>query len=268
MTTSLRQLQDHFFDRILAGRGDALAQEVVGTERVPVEVRLAIYTEGYRLRLVDALEDMYPALHTLVGDDAWDALTNQYISITPSHHFSIRYYGGSLAKFLRDTTPYSEQPCIHEMAQFEWMLRDVFDARDADSVTLASVAEAGIVEWGDVKFTLHPTVRFLELSWNVPGLWKAIEQQGDPIAPVESDHVITWMLWRSDLTTYFRALDPIETRFYTGLDKQTFGELCEDLAQRTGEQSATLAAGLLRKAFDDGLIAAFQVDPRPEQGLD
>ena len=268
MTASLQQLQDRFFDRILDKDGDALAQEVVGTDRVPVEVRLAIYTEGYRLRLIDALEDMYPALHTLVGDDDWAGLTRHFISITPSHHFSIRYYGGSLANFLRNTAPYREQPCIHEMAQFEWMLREVFDAPDADSVTLASVSEAGIVEWGNVKFTLHPTVRFLELYWNVPGLWKAIEQQSDPIAPVRGKQAVTWMLWRSNLTTYFRSLDPVETQFFTGLNKHSFGDLCGGLAQHAGEQSAILAAGFLRKAFDDGLVGALRIDHRQDQPLD
>lgn len=268
MTYSLKQLQDSFFDRILEKKGDALAQQVVGTDRVPVDVRLSIYTEGYRLRLIDALEDMYPALHTLVGDDSWDALTRHYISITPSRHFSIRYYGGSLANFLRTTAPYSEQPCIHEMAQFEWMLREVFDAPDAESVTLASMSAAGVVEWGDVLFTLHPTVRFLNLYWNVPGLWKAIEQASDPIAPVERSQAVTWMLWRSNLITYFRALEPMETRFFTGLNKHTFGDLCDDLAGHAAEQAAVIAAGFLRRAFDDGLIAALQIDNRADPSMD
>ena len=38
------------------------------------EERIEIYSEGYVLRLIEALMDTYPAVHTLLGDDDFDEL--------------------------------------------------------------------------------------------------------------------------------------------------------------------------------------------------
>lgn len=255
---SLIQLQDGLLSHILR-QDQKLSTEIVGTPRVPVEVRLAIYAEGYPLRLIEALEEMFPALHTLLGDDAWDEMTRRYIAQTPSRHFSIRYYGHLLPEFLRDMPPYKNEPCLAEMARFEWLLRDVFDAKDASTMAFSSLSNAQTIDWPNVKFQLHPTVRFTQLYWNVPGLWKAIEQESEPISPVANEQPVSWILWRSELTTYFRSLDQTEAVFFLGLQSEKpFGVLCEDLANLVGEQDAVrLAADLVRRAIDEELIASF-----------
>lgn len=255
---SLAQLQDGLLDHILR-QDQAVAAEIVGTSRVPVDVRLAIYAEGYPLRLIEALEENFPALHTLLGDEAWEEMTRRYIAQTPSRHFSIRYFGNRLPEFLRDTPPYRNEACLAEMAHFEWLLRDVFDARDALAVEFAQLTKAGIVDWASVVFQLHPTVRFTTLYWNVPSLWKAIEQESEPVPPEYSDSPVFWMVWRADLTTYFRSLDHPEQTFYLALQSgKSFGVLCDELASIVGEQEAIqLAAGFVRRAIDDGLITRF-----------
>jgi hypothetical protein len=48
------------FQRFLLTSDPEIGSHVVGTERVPVEVRLGIYGDGYRSRLIEVLESSYP----------------------------------------------------------------------------------------------------------------------------------------------------------------------------------------------------------------
>ncbi|MCU7801343.1 MAG: DNA-binding domain-containing protein [gamma proteobacterium symbiont of Lucinoma myriamae] len=57
-----------------------IKQSVTGTEKVPVETRLDIYANAYKFRLIEALEDTFPALHTLLGDEDFFQLGMDYLT--------------------------------------------------------------------------------------------------------------------------------------------------------------------------------------------
>ena len=89
---TLAQVQGDFQEYLL--RGDrAIEAHVVGTARVPVATRLAIYGDGYGSRLAEALASNFPALAQLLGEADFQALAASYVRAHDSPYFSIRYYG-------------------------------------------------------------------------------------------------------------------------------------------------------------------------------
>src|SRR5512141_742854 len=121
MSHSLDSLQDCFQAHVLTGKGAILA-EISPDVRPSAAARLAIYANGYRLRLLEALSSDFPALHTLVGDELVEQIGRSYIDVHPSTHFSIRYFGQHLSAFLARTVPYADTPALSEMAALEWSL--------------------------------------------------------------------------------------------------------------------------------------------------
>ncbi|MCI0590089.1 MAG: DNA-binding domain-containing protein, partial [Gammaproteobacteria bacterium] len=63
---NLRKLEESF-QNALRYHSTEILDQIVGTEKASAEVRLAIYADGYRLRLLEALKKDYPALNTLMG---------------------------------------------------------------------------------------------------------------------------------------------------------------------------------------------------------
>ena len=55
------QLQDQFQQFILTGL-PGINESIVATELVSVDTRLAIYRDGYKLRLIESLTTNFPAL--------------------------------------------------------------------------------------------------------------------------------------------------------------------------------------------------------------
>ncbi|MBI3775038.1 MAG: putative DNA-binding domain-containing protein [Gammaproteobacteria bacterium] len=261
--SSLRTLQTNFLAYLRTPQMQ-MHGAVLDTPTVNADLRLKIYADAYRLRLADALADNYPMLHALLGDEAFAELGASYLDTHPSQHFSIRHFGHRLAEFVATHAPYTQQPVLADLANFEWALRDVFDAADANVLRVEDLAEIAPEQWPELRFQLHPTARRLDLTWNAPALWKALDQQRDPPPPQLNNSITAWFIWRHDLNINFRTLEADEAWAIDALRHDTsFAELCTGLCEWAGEHSAAVrAAQLLQRWLSEGVLAT---DTAPEK---
>jgi hypothetical protein len=253
--SALRALQQAVQNYIL--RGDpAIAAQVIGTAKVDAATRLRLYADAYRLRLLEALETDYPGLKAMAGDEEFDRLGRAYIDAHPSRYRSLRWFGDAVSEFLRVTPPYSGYPVFAEMAAFEWALSDAFDAEDSALAGIADMAALPAESWPGLRFVAHASLHRLDLRWNVPLLWKAIDAGEEPPAPEENAHPVAWLLWRHGLVTHYRSLGVDEAWALDALRRgESFATLCEDLTEWVDAQHvAGHAAGLLKQWLTDGLI--------------
>ncbi|MGH8479541.1 MAG: DNA-binding domain-containing protein [Gammaproteobacteria bacterium] len=256
---SLREVQQAIQAYVLRGDRGAEAR-VLTTSRVDARTRLDIYAKGYRLRLREALEEDFQAVRALMGEGAFRRLNEDYIDAHPSAHFSLRHFGRQLPRHLSHGA-YSASPWLIELASFEWLLGEAFDAPGATLVSTEALASVPPASWPDMGFTLHPSVRRISLGWNVTRIRQAVESEEPPPAPERSEVVLPWLVWRQGLKTYYRSLEPDEA---ASLDRAregaTFGNLCEDLCRWVAEDEvAPRAAGFLRRWVTDGLLTALRV---------
>jgi len=253
----LPDIQEAFQRFLLAGDSE-IASHVVGTQRVPVETRLGIYGEGYRSRLIEALESSFPALAALLGETDFHTLAAQYVSTHASTFFSIRYYGDRMARFLATDPDYSKAPLLAELAQWEWAMATVFDAADAQPIDVSALSQLAPEKWADLRFEWSPATQVLELEWNVPDIWKAVTEETQRPEPSLSTEASSWLIWRRDLQIYFRPLAHAEAAAVAAsIGGQSFGELCVALCEHLAESEASRhAAGFLRGWVQAGLITS------------
>ncbi|MCU7801344.1 MAG: hypothetical protein KZQ70_14740, partial [gamma proteobacterium symbiont of Lucinoma myriamae] len=80
-----------------------------------------------------------------------------------------------MSSFLSVTEGYKEQTILAEMAQFEWLLREAFDAADKSYLNMEELQKIAPERWPELKFDFHPTVNRVDLRFNIPQLWQAID---------------------------------------------------------------------------------------------
>jgi Putative DNA-binding domain len=253
----LRQLQ-HDLQSHLLGEPSAIDAAIVDAPPLPVAERLGIYRNAYQVRLIEALDDTYPILHALLGDEVFFALGEAFVAAHPSVYRSIRWYGRELADFLGRWPPCAEQPILAELALLEWTLAEVFDAADAEPTPRAAFTAIDPAAWGELRFEFHPSLRRLQLQWNTTAVWQAMSRDESPPDPARAEQPLPWLLWRQNLQNYFRSMTADEaTALDSALRGHSFGEICEALAEWLPEEEIPLrAAGLLGIWADSGIIIA------------
>lgn len=250
-----RGLRNHIVD------GDmALADSIDSSPQVSAAVRLKIYSDAYRLRLIEALQANYPILEELIGAEQFARLAQLYLAMHPSRHFSVRWFGHELAAFLCDCDEYSDQPWLAELAAWEWKVAAAFDARDASLLTVEEVARLAPDDWPMLELKVHPSVQRIGLNTNAAAIAKAAGNDEPLPVGVRSSAFGEWVIWRRDLIVRFRALDATEAAALDGLlhsenGRLSFGELCESIAQTVAIEAVPgTAAELLRRWIDDHLL--------------
>ena len=258
--SALLKLENDFKDCMLSNTLD-MGGQVVGDAQASADERINVYVEGYRLRLLEVLQDNFTGLRGLLGDEQFDAMGRAYIDAHPSTHPSVRWFSQHLPAFLRDKEPYSARPYLAEMAAFEWAQSLAFDAADAEALEMQSLATVPPESWGQVLFGFHPSLQRLDLAWNVPKICQALGADETAPAPVSGD-ALAWLLWRQELTTRWRSLTPDEAWMLdAAVQSANFGELCEGLCQwHAPEAVAMQAASYLKLWLSDGLVTSIAVD--------
>lgn len=292
--SALAGLQSDFQAFLLDGNRRMLSR-VAGTAKAGAETRLAVYYDAYRLRLLEALGANYPVLRAWLGEDEFENIGIAYLAAHPSQHFSIRWFGHRLAEFLAATQPWSDRPHVVEMAALEWALSEAFDAEDTTVLGIADMAVIPASAWPGMRLQFHPSAQRLDLRWNVPLLWKAVnrnldaekatatcrgetsatpsagrEQHADTPAVadmpalVEHEYPQAWLVWRQDLKTWFRSL-PVDEAWAldAAMTGENFAAICEGLCEWIDAQNVALhAAGLMKQWISDGLVS--EIDTRKQ----
>jgi hypothetical protein len=253
--SALSGLQRDFQRHVL--RGDAAIEDAVkATPAVPASTRLAVYSNAYRIRLADALAANMPRLKELLGPEEFGAIAAAYVDAHPSQFASIRWFGDRLAHVLEQS--HSSQPWLAELARWEWALATSFDAADAPTVGVECLAAVAPGDWGELRLKFHPSVQYLELATNAQALFKALAEEEAPPQPAILEHPQPWLLWRQDLKTQYRSLDPAETAALLVMRSGgTFGEMCEVLCEwHDADEVPLAAAGMLKRWIVDALLIA------------
>ncbi len=249
--TKLGRLQSRFLNSVL-DTNEPVPPEIQPSHNMNAAARFKIYQDAYRLRLVEALAENYPALHTITGDDWFEEICLAYIDAHPSRHFSIRYFGHEMPGFLR----HRETPLLAEMAQFEWAIRYAFDGPNAQALTMEDLSKIPAADWPELVFQLLPTCQRITLQWNVPQLWQAAIQNEAPVEPVQHETPIQWIIWRPELETHFRSLDAREADLLAQLEQQvSFSQLCDSLVQYDLAEPQRIMASYLNGWIENGLLS-------------
>lgn len=244
------------FQAYLLGEAPAPPDRIAGTGDACAETRLRVYADAVRLRFLEVLGEDYPGLGAMLGDVEFERLARAYTNAHPSRHRSIRWFGRHMPAFVRGTPPWCEQPVIAEMAAFEWAKGEVVDAADSSVVRVEDIAAIAANRWAEMRPRPVPALRRLELGWNVPALWSALDAGETPPPATRLEHTLDWLVWREGVRIRWRSIDSHEAWALDACgDGEDFDFICNGLAERVGDDAAFRAATYLKQWASDALLA-------------
>jgi hypothetical protein len=185
---ALAELQAWLFERVTEPRtqgsrepsaGVAL-EELVVAGRLEPTARLEVYRHGYFARLVECLEDDYPALRYALGAARFEALCHDFIERHPPSSPSLNHYGAPLAAYCRTR---SEAWCgfAAELARLEWALVEAIHAEEGRRLDIGALARLGPEEWSRARLIPSPALRMLAFEYPVGEFYQRFVDRDDAL---------------------------------------------------------------------------------------
>ena len=269
----LAELQSLFQAAVLTGDAEdgALLDVIAPPREADRPTMMGVYVNAYRLRLAEFLDEDFPALRVLLGDDEFEALVEAYIDENPSRLRNARWYTTRLPEFMQESENWSANALAIGLALFERALTDAYDAADAPALSIETLAEFSPQDWPRLRFTFHPSLRLIEVAAGVLDAYAAAtaDEQDEEAAradeedegaledrPSDASESETIAIWRADLDPAYRQIDPDEhLALFEAMAGQSFGDICQLVAFQNEGQSATeRLARFLVTWFSEGLV--------------
>lgn len=158
--------------------------------------RLELYHRQYWYRILDSLDEDFPALKASLGAAPFGRLIEAYVEATTPSSFTLRHLGDALPAFIEAHPSLVKRP-VHatELATLEYALCEAFEAAE-----LPAIAPDRI---GSAKLRLQPHLKLLSLRTNAFGAWHAVVDE-KPLPRVRPPRSV-----RHDEVVVFRYQDAV-----------------------------------------------------------
>ena len=258
----LRELQREL-QRDLLGEPSTIGAAIVEAPPLTVDARLGIYRHAYRARLAEALDDIYPILHKILGDETFASMAELFIEAHPSVHRSIRWYGRELADFLAGAARRSPSNRCSRRSRASSGRCPRCSTRPTRRRSIGPRSEASIPGTGlRSRFRFHPSMRRLAFAVEQRSLsGKRMSDDEEPPRPKRRARLYRGSSGgRISRTTSARSMRPRRRRSTPRLAGKPFGEICDALGAFLAEDEIPLrAATLAARWVDGGIIVG--IDP-------
>lgn len=265
--STLAGLQRSVRDYLLHGSEHCVAQ--VAAPSHDAGERLQIYAHAYRLRLHEALATDFTLLAAWLGASRFEQLMDDYIAAHPSAHFNIRWFGSHMADFVSGVAPWSDEPLLADLAEFEWVQGLSFDAPDAPSLDASALAALPFAAWESLHVSFHPALHRRDFRWNVHELWAALQRREPLPPPVEYVVPVPWLFWRQEHQSCYSSLDRDAAKALDlALEGADFPTVCVALrAWWPDDALPQRAAALLKSWMNEGLVSGVCIGGAPKAVL-
>lgn len=250
---SLRELQLDFSQHILADTPARLAS-VITAGSFSAQQRLQVYANNVHSSLKTALRDVYPAVHSLVGDGFFAYIAHQFIPLHPSRSANLHQFGAEFAQFLASHEACHNHRYLPDVAALEWAWHCAFHGAESAFLRPEALAEMAPEHYESLLFAGHPTAQFLTSQYPIIDIWQANR------APESNDQVIDLgsggdcvLVCRPRMEVHVERLSGGTYRLLTSLTEDVpFGEACE--LALAAEPQLNLSACLMQHILDGTLV--------------
>jgi len=184
----------------------------------PAGKRFDVYRNNVIVSLTDAMQDAFPVIHKLVGDEFFNAMAGVHVRAHPPKHPILMLYGDDFPEFLAGFEPAQSLPYLPDIARLEHLRRESYHAADATAIAPDDLTKIDPEHLMQARLILDPSVRLITSDYPIHGIWclNMIEDAPKPTPQGECVLVV-----RPELDTELHLIDPATYAFLNALKTQT-----------------------------------------------
>jgi hypothetical protein len=224
----------------LSGSFDQLVES---RSRLSAEQRLALYSRGYHLRLLECLRSMHPGLQHALGPELFDQFALDYLADYPSRSCTLHELNGGFASYLEASRPElqeGEEPWpefLIDLARLERIFMEVFDGPGSEDLPLADVKLMAPPDrqFEELTFVSNPSLRLHRSRYPVGTYLRSVRHGLNPRLPPALQTYLA--LYRRSFRVLEVPLTQAEFQVLTLLDA---GRTVAETSAEVGEKAQTV----------------------------
>ena len=245
------------------------AEDVVAESRgLSAHERLAVYTSGYVLRLLECMRADFPVLRDFVGDSVFDTFAKAYVITLPPTSHSLYDLGEDFPRFLSETKPKNWKLDVDisemldlppELARIERARAEVLRARGTEDDPPASEPLSPFAVFGEgPTLQAPPCLRLLEMKFPLVDFLRRSDKGEHPQPPAPRTSLVA--VGRSNYRVHMDEISPLQFAFLKACERRTASYQAVQVAAlesgREPGQALAEVAVWLPVAFELGFLRA------------
>lgn len=143
--------------------------------------RVSAYTGGYLARVVESLDQAYPALAHVLGVTAFHSLVERYLRRLPAGEANLNYVGRDLADFLGDDELSDALPFVPDLARLEWAVLECFHGAWLAAADLSLLEDLGQDQLASLRLDFQPAASLVVSDWPIKEIRDARDDDRDSV---------------------------------------------------------------------------------------
>jgi len=177
--------------------------------------------------LTEALQDTYPVVLALVGEEFFSAVAGEFVRLHPPRSPVMIFYGEGFSSFLEAFEPARTLPYLADVAKLEW--QRVLSLNCLDFCPLKPDELRHLISEPEALtksiWLLNPSVELIKSNYAIGSIWKAhqkettqlIKQALTSVNPLMPESVL---VCRVDMEVMMMSVDPAQAAFIAELSRQ------------------------------------------------
>jgi hypothetical protein len=154
------------------------ARYIKPNDRLTSFERLEIYNRQYWFRVLGSMNEDFPGLRVILGEQRFDDMCRAYLTDCPSRSFTLRSLGSRLESWLRRNPRWirGKKVLALDMVRLEWADIEAFDG---EAEPVLRVEEFNGVAPSKLRLRVQPYLQLLELHYPVDDLVLEVRKDED-----------------------------------------------------------------------------------------
>lgn len=233
---------------------EALIKKSRHNEFTPA-MRLAVYADGYTVRLEEASAADYPALKHHMGEEAFDKAIVAFVQATPSRRWDLNIYAIPFAAFIQG---YIDDPFAHVLAKLEACITDVFWMPESEPLPADYFAGKPEAAFAEAVLLPRKASYLLGFDYPVNNYLVAYRNDEKPSAPAPEKQYI-YMVRNDNKVMREVLIEPAYLLLQQLFAGKSVGKSLEEVTNARADLAETIGANLgawFQEWFEKGFFAA------------
>jgi hypothetical protein len=245
------------FSRALHTVADIGALVPVNGSDAKIAAGVSVYRNNVRAAYLRALEDSFPVVARLVGEDFFRYLAHEYFHANPPRSRLVARYGDHLPAFLGSFEPAASLPYLADVGRLEVAWLRAHHAAEATPLRPDELFDRIGEDPYRARLTLHPSMSLLTSRHPVYAIWLHNHERREGKLQLSSTGERV-LIARPEAEV---VVTPLSAEVWRALDRLAAGDtLGEAIETALNENAAASPAEILQYILSYNVIIAADVD--------